>query len=59
MVQHKYKIIHLFSKLSSYTSGLNGDGRSKISSAIRSVFAFQVTYIYIYTHIYIYNIYII
>ena len=29
-------------------SGLNGDGRSKILSTIRSVFAFWVTYIYIY-----------
>ena len=47
IVEHKYKIINLSSKLLSYTSGLNGDGRSKISSAIRLVFAFQVTYIYI------------
>ena len=43
IVHHKYKIINLCSKLSSCTSRLNGDDRSKISSAIRLVFAFRVT----------------
>ena len=46
IVHHKYKFINLWNKLSSCTSGLNGDGQSKISSAIRSVFAFQVTIIF-------------
>ena len=48
IVHHKYKIINLCSKLPSCTSGLNGNGQSKISSTIRSVFAFRVTYVIIY-----------
>ena len=48
VVHQKYKIINLCSKLSSCTSGLNRDSRSKISSAIRSVFAFRVTYYTMY-----------
>ena len=44
IVHNKDKIINLSSKLLLCTSGLNEDGRSKISSTIRLVFAFQVTY---------------
>ena len=44
IVHYKYKIINLCSKLSLYMSGLNGDSRSKILSAISSIFAFWVIY---------------
>ena len=51
IVHHKYKIINLCSKLLLRTRGLNGNSRSIIASAIRSVFAFRVTYIIILYYI--------
>ena len=40
IVHQKYKILNLRSKLSSCMGGVNGDDRSKISSALRSVLLF-------------------